>query len=255
MCYNIVSVLRFVFLATGQWDHSSLTRDRTHTLCVGRWSLNHWTAREVPDSVKFRFIFLLGGQRTLLNAKCLAAVSTQDMLLWASSPSPIFWNDFLGTQIRASLVAQWYKPACQWRMQLTTSSILNLCEVFLLLLWLLHPFYPFLCLSFKGCCSSCFIVYSLFPRPSFPKELYLFPAERNTSLSRTPMFLNPTQTSFWVPSIQALTWHFHLVDQNHTELRPPCAVFPSPSLSCTPRLLPEIQEPPSTFPSSSNPSW
>ena len=48
-------------------------------------------------------------------------------------------------------------------MQLTTSSILNLCKVFLFLLWLLHPFFPFLCLNFKGCCSSCFIFYSSFP--------------------------------------------------------------------------------------------
>ena len=29
------------------WDHSSLTRDQTHTPCIGRQSLNHWTIREV----------------------------------------------------------------------------------------------------------------------------------------------------------------------------------------------------------------
>ena len=29
------------------WDLSSLTRDRTHTPCIGRQSLNHWTTREV----------------------------------------------------------------------------------------------------------------------------------------------------------------------------------------------------------------
>ena len=28
------------------WDPSSLTRDQTHTLCIGRQSLNYWTARE-----------------------------------------------------------------------------------------------------------------------------------------------------------------------------------------------------------------
>ena len=32
----------------GMWDLSSLTRDRTLTPCIGRQSLDHWTAREVP---------------------------------------------------------------------------------------------------------------------------------------------------------------------------------------------------------------
>ena len=30
------------------WDHNSPTRDGMHTPCTGRWSLNHWTSREVP---------------------------------------------------------------------------------------------------------------------------------------------------------------------------------------------------------------
>ena len=37
----------------GMWDLSSLTRDRTRTPCIGRLSLNHWTAREVPQHVSF----------------------------------------------------------------------------------------------------------------------------------------------------------------------------------------------------------
>ena len=37
-----------VFWPRGMRDLSSLTRDLTSTLCIGRWSLNHWTAREVP---------------------------------------------------------------------------------------------------------------------------------------------------------------------------------------------------------------
>ena len=37
-----------VFWPRGTWDLSSSTRDRTHTPCIGRWSLNHQTAREVP---------------------------------------------------------------------------------------------------------------------------------------------------------------------------------------------------------------
>ena len=36
------------FWAHGMWDLSSPTRDRTRTPGIGRWSLNYWTAREVP---------------------------------------------------------------------------------------------------------------------------------------------------------------------------------------------------------------
>ena len=35
------------------WDLSSSTRDRTHIPCIERWSLNHWTARQVPDYTHF----------------------------------------------------------------------------------------------------------------------------------------------------------------------------------------------------------
>ena len=41
-----------VFWPPGMWDVISLTRDTTHTPCIGRRSLNHWTAREVPKSFK-----------------------------------------------------------------------------------------------------------------------------------------------------------------------------------------------------------
>ena len=44
-----------VFWPQGMWDISSLARDRAHTPCFGRWSLTHYTAREVsvlPSLVK-----------------------------------------------------------------------------------------------------------------------------------------------------------------------------------------------------------
>ena len=37
-----------VFWSRGIWDLSFPTRDRTCTPCIGRRSLTHWTAREVP---------------------------------------------------------------------------------------------------------------------------------------------------------------------------------------------------------------
>ena len=36
------------------WHLSSLTRDWTHTPCIGRWSLYYWATREAPDTVYFK---------------------------------------------------------------------------------------------------------------------------------------------------------------------------------------------------------
>ena len=54
-----------VFWPRGMWDLTSPTRDRTLTPCIGRLSLNHWTAREVPEAPllkvllrKFSSVFL-----------------------------------------------------------------------------------------------------------------------------------------------------------------------------------------------------
>ena len=46
-----------VFWPQGMWDLSSLTRDRTCTPCIGRRSLNRWTAREVPSGEFSRKVF------------------------------------------------------------------------------------------------------------------------------------------------------------------------------------------------------
>ena len=37
-----------MFWQQDMWDPSFLTRDWAHIPCIGRQSLNHWTAREVP---------------------------------------------------------------------------------------------------------------------------------------------------------------------------------------------------------------
>ena len=39
-----------VFWLQGMWDLRSPTRDRTCTLCTGRWSPKHWAIREVPSN-------------------------------------------------------------------------------------------------------------------------------------------------------------------------------------------------------------
>ena len=42
-----------------EWDAIafSMTRVQTHTSCIRRWSLNHWTAREVPMIFKYMDMF------------------------------------------------------------------------------------------------------------------------------------------------------------------------------------------------------
>ena len=58
--YNIASVFfMFWFLwPRGMWDLSFPTRDRTCTPCIGRRSLSHWTAREVPAHYYFKSLFI-----------------------------------------------------------------------------------------------------------------------------------------------------------------------------------------------------
>ena len=43
-----ILLLLYVFWPRGMWDLSSLTRDQTCMPCIGRWSPNLWTTREVP---------------------------------------------------------------------------------------------------------------------------------------------------------------------------------------------------------------
>ena len=43
-------------LPCGTWGLSSLTRDRTCVLLIGRWILNHWTINKVPNEY-FSFNF------------------------------------------------------------------------------------------------------------------------------------------------------------------------------------------------------
>ena len=48
-CSTRSQQLQLLGLAAPQRAQSSQTRDRTRVPCIGRWSLIHWTAREVPS--------------------------------------------------------------------------------------------------------------------------------------------------------------------------------------------------------------
>ena len=45
--YIYIYFMFWVFWPWGMWNLCSLTRDRTHTPCIGRWSLDHWITTEV----------------------------------------------------------------------------------------------------------------------------------------------------------------------------------------------------------------
>ena len=53
-----------VFWPRGMWDLSFPTMDRTHTPCIRKWSLNHWTTRKVPSS-RFEALLSLDSQTVL----------------------------------------------------------------------------------------------------------------------------------------------------------------------------------------------
>ena len=49
-----ISCLFYVmFFGQSMWDLGFPAKDQTHTPCIGRWSLNHWTTREVPVKISF----------------------------------------------------------------------------------------------------------------------------------------------------------------------------------------------------------
>ena len=53
MLLIILFFMIFFFFFFWLWDLSSLSRDWTCTPCPGRWSLNHWTARKIPQMDSF----------------------------------------------------------------------------------------------------------------------------------------------------------------------------------------------------------
>ena len=204
MCYNIVSVLCFVFLATGQWDQSSPSVLGGEVLTTG-----------LPGKSQTMWSFtLLLTWRTTYTFKCKVLGSSQHS--GHASLGKLSFPHFLKWFSRDTAKGFPGDPVVKACLQLTTSSILNLCRSAFCFSGCSVPchFCPFLCLSVEGCfmLKGFFMLHLLLTFPPNPLSLRncIFPAERNTtSLSKTPMFLNPTQTSFWVLSIQVLTRHFH----------------------------------------------
>ena len=82
---NIASVLCFRFWPRGMWDLSSPTRNRTHTPCIGRQSLNHWAARKTCY-----FLFCTYHKPTLLSAfTCILSINCHNNIFKVGNPIPI----------------------------------------------------------------------------------------------------------------------------------------------------------------------
>ena len=61
-----------LWLPHGVWNLSSQTRDRTRVPSIGMWVLNHWTTREVLNSVfNFKILTFYGHRKTVKKKKNL----------------------------------------------------------------------------------------------------------------------------------------------------------------------------------------
>ena len=68
----LLLLLCFVFWPGGIRGPCSLTRDQTHTPCIERWNINHWTAREFPRNpliikVFYKLCIYKDGQHHILS--------------------------------------------------------------------------------------------------------------------------------------------------------------------------------------------
>ena len=86
--YCFCFMFLFYFCSWGMWDLSSPTRDRTHTICTGRWSLNPWTTSEV--SYQYHFWGCSFCRQTLMII--WNQLYTSDKPIW--NPSSYYFQSF-----------------------------------------------------------------------------------------------------------------------------------------------------------------
>ena len=118
------------------WDLSSLTRDQTRIPCIGRRSLNLWTAGEVPDfpildledGSFYSIFFLLGGSVSsqLRTAAATAAKSLQSCLTQCDpkddSPSGSTFPGILQART-LEWVAISFSSVWKWKLKVKSLSL------------------------------------------------------------------------------------------------------------------------------------
>ena len=84
---EFVTMLLFhvlVFWLWSMWDLSFLTRNQTHTPCIGRRSLNHWTTGEIPIKIPFYSCDINRSRAEGLSS------STSALCAWVPEPTSTF---------------------------------------------------------------------------------------------------------------------------------------------------------------------
>ena len=120
------------------WDLSSPTRDWTYTTSIGRWSLNHWTSKEIPQPLLLSLLHSvwspsgIGLSSLSYNLVCPTEISLMmEMLhigisyytlqilhflqiegLWQSYVKQVCWHHFSNIFSLHSSVKFWQFPWC-----------------------------------------------------------------------------------------------------------------------------------------------
>ena len=99
------------FWLRGTWELSSPTRDRTRTPCIGRQSLNDWTAKEVP----VRLLWILSSEALIFGHLCSSLhcpLLARTLVSWFSQ-NPLLWgSDHLWFLIRFFISR--HRPGVIW---------------------------------------------------------------------------------------------------------------------------------------------
>ena len=124
----------FFFRPWGMWDPSSPTRGWTHTSYIGRWSLNHWTTREVPStlfiiawdhlpksSAKTTLAFILAILSSMSNMHTTLVFTVQELArIWAVGINAL--ESSTGLSLQRPLVDMVMKTLNRWWMCAVWSS-------------------------------------------------------------------------------------------------------------------------------------
>ena len=83
-CYKSASISCSVFWPQGIWELTSRSRSWIHTLCTGRQSVSHWTARKVPKSQGFRWYLDMNVCNVYVSIQeiCLILGFNLSLLMW-----------------------------------------------------------------------------------------------------------------------------------------------------------------------------
>ena len=111
---------------TTVWDLSSEIRDQIHIPCIGRWILNHWTTRKVPNSYSFisPFSYSLGNMGLFCVCERICFLNFY------------FWSKYSWLQCRVNhcCAAKWFSCTHTHTHTHTFLSVMAYCRILNLVL-------------------------------------------------------------------------------------------------------------------------